>query len=1091
VPAIYVLTILGTLLIGIVLQLMSSTENSPLYVALSACDAYAARGYDESYLSAGFTQGSLKQVHSADEPPASGYSIKSMGFDGVDTTTRYFDNRAEEFTLAFDFYYSGTVFNYLRNFHNGLPAVALTGINDNYEVFINGHKIYSAIYLDDEGYITLHKDRHLHTLAFAPDYLIEGANRLTLRVLGDPASSDLGLYYSNSYIDASSIIEKNQKNVVDDIFVGIYIFAGVFFLINSLFQNEKYCLWFGLGLLLMAVYFLMRNTNLDAFFEQSETRTKMQFAALFLSTACIGFYIEYLGAKKLTPVIKTYFAICAALSVMALTGGHALKLLTLNIFMVLLVIVLIYLVIFAVGFRFSRKVRKRVLEGETLTGAVKIVLIDDMLGNIALGILTVFVGVIYEVVNMYVIHSKLSIVPYIVLAFVVGSTVGFSVLSARNRSKSERVSRELEQINTTLETRIAERTAELEEQTQLAIDASQAKSNFLATMSHEIRTPMNAIIGISDIQLGNDTLPEDVAEDLQRIHNSGENLLAIINDILDLSKIETGKLELTPANYDMPSLINDIVQLNIVRIGSKPIEFILKIEETLPANLFGDELRIKQVISNILSNAFKYTDRGSVTLSISQIQSADGVILNFSVADTGQGMKPQDLEKLFSDYTQFNKDANRAVEGTGLGMSITQKLVNMMSGEISVESEFGKGSVFTIKIPQKINGGETIGKDLSERLQKLDFINDRRSRRAAVLRRYMPYGKILVVDDVETNLRVARGLLSPYGLQIDTCLNGADAIALVREAKIKYDIILMDHMMPGMDGIEAVRKIRSEIGSDYAKNVVIVALTANAIVGSAQMFMENGFDDFISKPVDMRQLNSMLNKYIYDKQTAETKAEAERLFAEKQVTKAQKAVVNPLKTEIHIEGVNTATGLNLSDNNLENYIDLLTIFSSDAKKAIATVNSCLENGDIKLYTTTVHSLKSITGTIGAKDISASAAELEKAGHDNDLQFISKHSAAFIETLETVILNIGEYLKTVEKPDSAGLLEVDKTAVKMKLLDLKSAIIARAFKEADAIISGFPGSGYEAEIDEISTQLLTSEFGSALEQTEKLLDALGI
>ncbi|MDR0858141.1 MAG: response regulator, partial [Oscillospiraceae bacterium] len=968
---------------------------------------------------------------------------------------------------------------------------ALTGINDNYEVFINDHKIYSAVHIDDEGYITLHKDRHLLALAFAPDYLIEGSNRLTLRLFGDPASADLGLYYSNSYIDASSIIEKNQQNVVDVVFVGIYIFVGVFFLINSLIQSEKYCLWFGLGLLLMSVYLLLRNANVDVLFEQSETRTTIQFIALFLSTACIGFYIEYLGANKLTPVIKTYFAICAALSLIVLTSGHALTLLIIDVFLILLVVVLIYLIIFAVGFRFFRKVRGRVYEGDTVMGAVNFVLIDDMLGNIALGILTVFAGSIYEVVNMYVIHSRLSLVPYMILAFVVGSTVGFSVLSARNKKKSEMVSRELEQINATLETRIAERTAELEEQTQIAIDASQAKSVFLATMSHEIRTPMNAIIGISDIQLGNGELPEDVAEDLERIHNSGENLLAIINDILDLSKIETGKLELNPANYDMPSLINDIVQLNIVRIGSKPIEFILNVEETLPANLFGDELRIKQVISNILSNAFKYTDRGSVTLSVSQIRSADGVILSFSVADTGQGIKPENLEKLFSEYTQFNKDANRAVEGTGLGMSITQKLVALMGGEISVESKFGSGSKFTVSIPQKINGEAVIGKELSERLQKFDFINDRKNRRASVLRRYMPYGKILVVDDVETNLRVARGLLSPYGLQVDTCLNGFDAIRLVRKAEIIYDIILMDHMMPEMDGIETVKKIREEIGSGYAKNVVIVALTANAIVGSAQIFMENGFDDFISKPIDMRQLNSILNKFIYDKQSAETKADAERQLAEKLAAKTQKAAVNSPETEIYIEGVNTTLGLNLSDNNLDNYIDLLTIFSSDAIKAIATVNSCLENGDFKLYTTTVHSLKSITGTIGAKEISAAAAELEQAGHDNNIQLIRENSAEFIQSLEALIANIGKYLKAAEKHENTGLSDIDKTAVKAKLLDLKNAIAARAFKETDAIIAELANSCYGSAIDEISMNILTSEFNNALEQTEKLIDGLGI
>ncbi|MDR0859345.1 MAG: response regulator [Oscillospiraceae bacterium] len=622
-------------------------------------------------------------------------------------------------------------------------------------------------------------------------------------------------------------------------------------------------------------------------------------------------------------------------------------------------------------------------------------------------------------------------------------------------------------------------------------EANVAKSSFLATMSHEIRTPMNAIIGISEIQLSSGELPGNVAEDLERIHNSGENLLAIINDILDLSKIETGKLELVPAKYDIPSLINDIVQVNIIRIGSKQIEFFINIEETLPVNLFGDELRIKQAVSNILSNAFKYTDCGSVTLSVSHVKNDSGIILVFSVADTGQGMKPEDIKKLFLDYTQFNKEANRGVEGTGLGMSITKQLIAMMNGEISVESEYGKGSTFTISIPQKVVDDAIIGKELSERLRKFDFIKDRRNQRSAISRRYMPYGKVLVVDDVETNLHVARGLLSPYGLRTDTCLSGFEAINIIKNAEIKYDIILMDHMMPEMDGIETVAKIRSEINSEYAKNVVIVALTANAIVGSAAMFLENGFDDFISKPVDMRQLNAILNKYIYDKQSQETKDEADRLSAKRHVIKAQNTVSkNP---NIHIKGVNTSLGLNLSDNNIENYNDLLSIFSSDAIKAIAILNSCLESNDIKQYTTTVHSLKSITGTIGAAEISEIAAELESCGHANNIQFIRENTGKFIESLEALIASISEYLKTIAKPDAAGveLSDSGKSEVKNKLLNLKNAIVSRSLREADALIDELTASANIAELDNISNYLLTSEFTQAIEQTDKLIEDLGI
>ena len=386
--------------------------------------------------------------------------------------------------------------------------------------------------------------------------------------------------------------------------------------------------------------------------------------------------------------------------------------------------------------------------------------------------------------------------------------------------------------------------------------ANKAKSQFLSTMSHEIRTPMNAIIGMAQIQMQKGDLPPDYASALTNIYNSGNTLLGIINDILDLSKVETGKMELNPISYDTPSLINDVVQINVVRIGSKPIELVLDIDENLPSRLIGDELRLRQILNNLLSNAIKYTDEGQVKLSISHSTLNGDILLRFIVEDTGHGMKNEDMDKLFSIYMRFNAEVTRATEGTGIGLSITKSLVEMMDGTIEAESEYGKGSRFTVTVKQKAVDCRVIGKELAEQLSCFSFIGGGALNQMQVAYDPMPYGKVLIVDDVDINLLVAEGMMAPYEMKIDFATSGFEAIAKV-EAGEAYDIIFMDHLMPKMDGIESTQKIRA-LGYSGA----IVALTANALVGNAEMFKLSGFDDFISKPIDARHLNMVLNRYV-------------------------------------------------------------------------------------------------------------------------------------------------------------------------------------------------------------------------------------
>jgi signal transduction histidine kinase/DNA-binding response OmpR family regulator len=601
-----------------------------------------------------------------------------------------------------------------------------------------------------------------------------------------------------------------------------------------------------------------------------------------------------------------------------------------------------------------------------------------------------------------------------------------------------------------------------------AIEANKAKSNFLAKVSHEVRTPMNAILGITEIQLQNEGLPQYTQDALGYIYNSGYLLLSIINDILDLSKIEAGKLELSPVNYDVPSLINDTVHLNIMRYDSKPIEFILQADENVPTTLFGDELRIKQILNNLLSNAFKYTESGKIILSITseaRQEKADGIMLIFRVSDTGQGMTDEQLDKLFEEYTRFNSEANRTTVGTGLGMNITKNLVHMMNGEISAESKFGKGSAFTIRLPQgTVAGSSVLGRELAESLGLFRLGRaEQMKKMPQITRDYMPYGKILIVDDMETNLYVAKGLLTPYGLSIETSLSGFDAIEKIKKGA-NYDIIFMDHFMPKMDGIEAVKIIR---GMGYTRP--IVALTANALTGQSEIFMANGFDGYISKPIDIRQMNVTLNKLIRDKYPVE-------------IVEAARKIKNSRA------GDNSANETPLPFINSE----LAKVFTRDAEKAAAELKAILEKNnnfndkDFKSYVINVHAMKSALTNIGETELSDVAIKLEQAGRARDIAVMTGETPAFLNSLLTVIEKINP--KEFDENGEKAFAENDEDWLLEKFAAIRSACAEYDKKTAKAVLAEIRQKIQTQPVNElldaIAEHLLHSEFSEAAALTEK-------
>lgn len=392
---------------------------------------------------------------------------------------------------------------------------------------------------------------------------------------------------------------------------------------------------------------------------------------------------------------------------------------------------------------------------------------------------------------------------------------------------------------------------EMERLMHEAEESNEAKSTFLANMSHEIRTPMNAICGMADMLL-DEELTEQGRECALTIKSSSDGLLSIINDILDFSKIESGKMPIIPEEYYFASLIHDVVSMMEVRVKDRPVDLAVQVPDSAPRMLYGDTGRIKQILINIMGNAVKFTHEGTVTLSVSwQAVEQDMGRLSFSVADTGIGIRKEDMAKLFDSFEQVDMKKNRGVEGTGLGLSISKLLVESMGGHIGVESTYGEGSKFTFDIVQKVIDAAPCEyskntKGVEHKQFSVNFA--------------APDAKVLVVDDNKVNLRVAAGLLRKFGIVPDLVDNGQDSVDIIR-GQTYYDLVFMDHMMPGMDGIEATGLIRA-IGTPYTDSLPVIALSANAVKGMEEEFLEGGMDDFLPKPIDLTMLGAILRKWL-------------------------------------------------------------------------------------------------------------------------------------------------------------------------------------------------------------------------------------
>ena len=517
--------------------------------------------------------------------------------------------------------------------------------------------------------------------------------------------------------------------------------------------------------------------------------------------------------------------------------------------------------------------------------------------------------------------------------------------------------------------------------TEQAVAANKAKSAFLSNMSHEIRTPINAILGMNEM-IQRESSDKSILSYSDNIKSAGNSLLSLINDILDFSKIEAGKIEIIPVDYDIASLVNDLETMIRSRAEAKGLILEFIIDGGIPRHLYGDEVRIKQVITNILTNAVKYTEKGVVTFSLKAEKDKDdpdNVILKASVRDTGIGIKDEDIDKLFSKFERIEEKRNRNIEGTGLGMNITESLLELMGSALEVSSVYGKGSVFSFSLKQKVKGCEVIGN--YNRLRE-EHPSNRKKTNAGL---FAPRAHILVVDDNPMNLTVFKNLLKRTGVKVDTAGSGDEGLGFM--ASVKYDIIFLDHMMPVKDGIETLQELRKTKGSPNL-DTIAVCLTANAVSGAREQYLEAGFDDYLTKPVDPEKLEELLLTYIPKEKLTEEEGNSEsaqRNSMDDDIPPELKAIDGEL--------INVRLGVKNSGD-VESYMSLLKIFYGSVSGNLEDISRFLEEGDHKDYTIKVHALKSSARIIGATKIGELAQALEDAGKHEDIVYLKKGHPEF-------------------------------------------------------------------------------------------------
>ena len=617
-------------------------------------------------------------------------------------------------------------------------------------------------------------------------------------------------------------------------------------------------------------------------------------------------------------------------------------------------------------------------------------------------------------------------------------------------------------------------TGELIEMAKEADAANEAKSRFLSNMSHEIRTPINAILGMDEVIL-RETEDPQIIEYAQNIRVAGNTLLSLVNDILDFSKIEAGKMDIIPVDYDPSSIINDLIQMIAPRAKAKGIDLKIELDSSIPCILNGDEIRIKQVVTNILTNAIKYTERGSITLNGShEFVSDDEIDITISVKDTGIGIREEDLKKLYVAFQRVDEKRNRTIEGTGLGLNITQRLLKLMGSELKVKSTYGEGSEFSFTVRQKIVN-KTPMADYIKAYNRADFEKQIYHEKFTA-----PDAEVLVVDDTPTNLTVFEGLLKRTKVKISKADSGAKCLEMTKIKK--YDIIFLDHRMPVMDGIETLKRLKSD-PENKNLNTTIISLTANAVSGAREQYMEAGFDDYLTKPIISEKLESMMLEYLpKDKVTLHGEGDA---GAEEDVEAEPVEIPDWLKD---YPAISVSDGVR-NCGSIAAFMDTIRTFTDTLPDSFSDIKLYFENEDLDNYSIKVHALKSSARIIGLNEISALAASLEAAGDAGDLDTIKRDTPHLLDMYRKILEDFSQKGDNGDAEDES-LPVMDEEKFKEAVDALKEVAATFDFDSVSYIMETINGFRVPTEHKEFIANLKKAVSAANWDEINRLLEAGG-
>ncbi|MDR0910231.1 MAG: response regulator [Spirochaetaceae bacterium] len=959
---------------------------SPMYIGLENNYLYVKHGWSGANISSGelsadtvwkrFPLSGLNNVR-----PLSGSGPLSPHDLGLGQRGLY-----SEWTYCIPFTLDDAKWKLIEKDSAFTPGLYIEDLGDNWEIYLNGNQIESYLYLNDKGEIIQHGGYYTSNMfPVFNQFFKEGENILAVRIIGDADSVLTGMD-NTVYFEDYFFLQNRFNELLKILIIGFLLTIGLFYIIVYLARMQDIQnLYFGLMSVFSSISIGMTLSSVRFLIPDSNIHMRLDNIAVVLFMFFLGCFFDQINWGKIKLFTKVYACYCLACILGAIIVPFPAVENVLWAANYSVIPYALYTLFYNLIYAFN-KLRKEM----GFSKAFK----TTALGNMIFPTMIQFFGYLADSAKpVYLFYGTVRL-RFVSLAIFLGAG---AVILIRNYVSALV---EKDKLNASLEDTVKKRTQDLEtqtlialEQSEIALEASHAKSDFLARMSHDIRTPLNAILGIIKLQLRRNP-PDTFYEDAITIQNEGNSLLHIVNDILDFSKIESGKLQLINEEYELATLLNNTGDIIRNRADEKSLAFNIRADSTLPAKLRGDSNKIMQILLNILGNAVKYTEKGHVFMQVSGKMTgndssvAPQIMLQFKVEDTGIGIKAEDMNNLFKDFTRLDIEKNKNVAGTGLGLVIASSFAQAMGGSIGVESVYGKGTSFTIKLIQTVTDESPIGSVVigrgGRRAENYDELADTHLS--------APDAFVLVVDDVETNIKVAKGMIEVFDIHTDTASSANEAIQKVQQKS--YDLVFMDQMMPEKDGIEATEEIRA-MGFTH---IPIIALTANAIEGTKDLLLSKGFNDYISKPIDFARLNAVLTKWLpKDKLKEKTDSEEDK-------EKTEPGLAQILD---NIPGLNVSLALSRIGGMEVFYINTLSALFEKKAENKAKLEESLANKDLKAFSLVAHSIKGQLAFIGAEDMAKAASELNLHARKGDAAWCAKELQPFMDKLDALLQIIYE------------------------------------------------------------------------------------